>query len=249
MRTEYKESHRVSDNITLYKEDFGEFNVPVVSDLLAHVDIWLTDALGQPHFSSKQVIVLFNKEYPMCCAIDQFHILYNSATGDNWCRWVYEFAHEYCHHLINGEMTGEIDGLMWFEETICTVSSMYCFYNLHNYCQNSPDQNLKNTANFAKKYLLYLLKEEEDEVPLHLYIQRNLHLLTQPVYHRDIYRQIARRVLPLFLRWPSLWRIILHFGNMHERQSLVLLFDHLKEEADTTYSDALERLRMLVLGS
>lgn len=249
MREEYKDFHIVSDNIILCKKDFGEFNLAVVCDLLAHVDIWLTDAIGQPHFSSKQVIVFFKKEYPMCCAIEQFHIIYNSTTGDNWCRWVYEFAHEYCHHLVNGELTGEINGLMWFEETICTVSSMYCIHHMHNYCQNSPDQNLRNTVPLARKYLEYLLKKEEDEEPLHHYIQRNLHLLTQPVYHRGIYRQIARRVLPLFLQCPSLWRIILHFGNMHEWQSLVLLFDHLKEEADTTYSDALERLRMLVLGS
>ena len=46
MRTEYKDCHRVSDNIILYKEDFGEFYLAVVSDLLAHVDIWLTDAIG-----------------------------------------------------------------------------------------------------------------------------------------------------------------------------------------------------------
>ena len=249
MKTEYKDSHRVSDNIILFKEDFGVFNLSVVSDLLAHVDFWLTDALGQTHFSSKKVIILQSDEEPMCSEGGICHIINLATREDYWCQWVYQFSHEYCHHLINGPLTGGANGLMWFEETICELSSMFCLYRMIGYCSHHTNPCLMRYRPSVQYYLDALLKGEEDEGPLHLYIQRNLHLLTQPVYHRDIYRQIARRVLPLFLRCPSLWRIILHFGNMHERQSLALLFDHLKEEADTTYSDALERLRMLVLGS
>ena len=249
MRTEYKDCHRVSDNIILYKEDFGEFYLAVVSDLLAHVDIWLTDAIGRPHFSSKNVVILQSDTNPMCSEGGICHII-NLTTKENyWCQWVYQFAHEYCHHLINGPLTGEVNGLIWFEETICELSSMFCLSRMVDYCTQNTNPCLTRYRPSVQGYLESLLRGEKEEEPLHIYIQRNLPLLTQPVYHREIYRHIARRVLPLFLRWPSLWRIILHFGNMHERQSLVFLFDHLKEEADTTYSDALERLRMLVLGS
>ena len=239
----------ISNNIYLSEDGFGEFNFDIVCDLLRHVDVWLSEALGQEPFSSRFVIVVHKDEYPMCSRWEKYHIIHNSSSGDIWYRWVYEFAHEYCHHLIDGELTGEIDGLIWFEETICTLSSMFCIHRMVDYCSSHTNPCLRHYHNLVQGYLEYLLRGGEDEVPLHLYIQRNLPLLTQPEYHREVYRNIARRVLTLFVECPSLWKIILHFGNMHERQSLTLLFDHLKEEADTTYADALQRLRLLLLGS
>ncbi len=249
MEKKYTDSHQVSDNITLFKEDFGEFYVPVVSDLLAHVDIWLTDALGQPHFSSKQVIILQSDKEPMCSEGGICHIINLTTKVNYWCQWVYQFAHEYCHHLINGPLTGEVNGLIWFEETICELSSMFCLSRMVYYCAHHTNPYLTRYRPSVQGYLDALLREEEDEAPLHLYINRNLHLLEQPVYQREIYRHIARQVLPLYLECPSLWRMIPHFGNMHERQSLTRLFDHLREEADTTYADALQELRIMLIGS
>ena len=239
----------ISNNMYLSEEGFGEFDYDIVCDLLRHVDIWLSEALEQEPFTSRQVVIVHNDDYPMCSNLGNYHIIHNSSSGDKWCRWVHEFAHEYCHHLIDGELTGEIDGLMWFEETICTVSTMYCMYRMRQYCQVSENPNLENTARLVQAHLEYLLQGGVAVAPLHLYIHRNLPLLEQPEYHREIYRNIARQILPLFAECPALWKIILHFGNMHERQSLTLLFDHLKEEADTTYADALQRLRVLLLGS
>ncbi len=250
MEKKYTDIHQVSENITLFKEDFGVFNVPVVSDLLAHVDIWLTDALGQPHFSSRRVIVLHSDKEPMCCEVSTYHLIYLNTKENYWCQWMYQFAHEYCHHLINGPFDGELAGLKWFEETICELSSMYCLNSMAEYCQASRFQAYQRFAPSVQDYLGNLLHEEATDVdPLHLYIKRNLHLLEQPEYHREIYRHIAGSILTLYLECPSLWRMILHFGNTGEWQSLTHLFDHLREEADTTYADALLRLRIMLIGS
>lgn len=251
MEKKHIDSHQVSDNITLFKEDFGEFYVPVVSDLLAHVDIWLTDALGQPHFSSKQVRVIHHDDDPMCIEKGAYHVITLSTSRNYWCQWVYQFAHEYCHHLINGPLNGELTGLKWFEETICELSSMYCLNSMAEYFQASQCQAYQRFAPSVRDYLENLLHEEAtDGVPLHLYIKRNLHLLEQPeCYHREEYRHIAGSILTLYLECPSLWRMILHFGNTNQWQSLTHLFDHLREEADTTYADALQKLRMMLIGS
>ena len=143
----------------------------------------------------------------------------------------------------------ELRGLGWFEETVCELSSMYCLGKMISFCNHHTNQSLRRLAPGVRGHLDALLKDEDVAVPLHLYVKRNLHLLEQPEYHRDIYKFVAGQMLPLFVECPSLWKIILHFGNMHERQSVTLLFDHLKEEADTTYADALQRLRVLLLGS
>ena len=242
------EIYKIGDNITLFNENFGDFMVDVVCDLLGHVDIWLTDALGLPHFSSKQVVIL-KGEHPKCIKMESFHKIQLNTKRNYWCQWVYQFAHEYCHHLIDGGLTGKIDGLIWFEETICEVSSMFCLHRMVEYCSSQTNPYLRRYHLPAQDYLDDLLKREEDDTPLHLYVQRNLPLLEQSQYHREIYRYIAQGVFPLFVACPPLWKTILHFGNMHEQQSLTLLFEHLKAEADTTYADALQRLRMLLLGS
>ena len=240
---------QISNNMYLSEEGFGQFNFDIVCDLLKHVDIWLSDALGRPPFSSGTVAVVHGDENPMCCKHESIHVILLTAEDDYWCQWVYQFAHEYCHHLIDGPLDGELHGLKWFEETICELSSLFCLHRMADYCNSHANPCLDLYHPLVQNYLEYLLRGEEDGVPLHLYMQRNLHLLTQPVYHRDIYRDIARRILSLFVDCPSLWRIIFHFGNMNEWKQLSLLFDHLREEADTTYEDSLHRLRLLLLGA
>lgn len=37
----------------------------------------------------------------------------------------YQFAHEYCHHLIDEPMDGESCTSFWFEESICELSPVY----------------------------------------------------------------------------------------------------------------------------
>ena len=249
MGKKYSDCHRVSENILLFKEDFGEFAVEVVSDLLAYVDIWLTDALGVPHFSSKQVVIIHGDDEPMCSNYKGAHLVRLVTHNNYWCQWVFQFAHEYCHHLIDGGLTGDVDGLVWFEETICELSSMYCLGKMMSFCWHHTNQNLKHYHPSVRDYLDDRLRGGLAQGPLHLYIRRNLPLLEQPEYHREIYRSVAMQMLPLFVECPDLWKIILHFGNMSEWNSLTLLFDHLKEEADTTYADALQRLRVLLLGS
>lgn len=239
----------ISTNIVLVKKGFGQFNVDVIRDLLQHVDIWLTDALGLPHFSSKLVAVLNGENEPSLCDVNAFHFIFLITEGNYWCQWVYQFAHEYCHHLIEGKGDQELRGLGWFEETVCELSSMYCLGKMITLCNHHTNQSLRRFAPSVRDYLDDLLRCESEYAPLHLYIRRNLPLLEKPELHREIYRCIARLMLPLFAECPALWKIILHFGNMSEWNSLTLLFDHLKEEADTTYADQLQRLRVLLLGS
>lgn len=239
----------ISDNIVLVKKGFGNFHEDIIRDLLRHVDIWLTDALGQPHFSSKQVVVLQGEDNPQFCDARKVHFIFLVTNDNYWCQWVYQFAHEYCHHLIDEAMASGVDGLIWFEETVCELSSMFCLYRMYDYFRLHTYQDLRSYSLSVRDYLEDMLKHEDIAVPLHLYIERNLHLLEQHEYHRDIYIVVAKQMLPLFVECPSLWKIILHFGNMHERKSLTLLFEHLKAEADTTYADALQRLRVLLLGS
>lgn len=64
-------------------------------------------------------------EYPMCSNVGNHRIIYLATKDNFWCQLAYQFAHEYCHHLINGPMDGENISSYWFEESICELSSNY----------------------------------------------------------------------------------------------------------------------------
>ena len=246
----YSEEHQVSDNMTLFKEYFGNFNVDVVSDLLAHVDIWLAEALGLPHFSSRKVYVIHVDDNPKCATSPSLDVIMLATEGDFWCQWVYQFAHEYCHHLIaDGPYDEGPSELLWFEETICELSSMYCLHRMIDYCLESPSPSLRHYAPSVQGYLVGNNKGQKVSVPLHSYIEERAHLMSRSDRHREMHTHIAGEMLPLFLQCPYLWRMILHFGDMSEWHSLSQLFDHLREEADATYAASLEELRSLLLGS
>ena len=76
----------------------------------------------------------------MCSNIGNDRIIYLHTRGDFWCQWIYQFAHEYCHHIINGTMTGELSGLMWFEESVCELASMYNLNSLFKFGVNIRNQ-------------------------------------------------------------------------------------------------------------
>lgn len=264
---------QISKNITLKTDGFENFDKKIVPDLLRHVDIWLSNALGQEPFTSKKVeiyhvskkinILQCNEnedlDYPECCnSTDKtFHIIFLTPFEDElegeyeWYSWVYQFAHEYCHHLIDGPLKGEeLHGLKWFEETICELSSIYCLKRMEQYCQGHQECRVRKYANSVEEYIKNR-KETADKTneSLHSYINVNLSLLSEPTYHRDKYKHIAFSILDLFIECPALWRIILNFGDTCKWQELPELFKHLEETADNTYIEPLNELRIRLLGS
>lgn len=250
---------QVCENITLITDEFGEFNTDIVCDLLKHIDIWLSNALGYSHgiCNLKSVKILRqykDRNYPECIdtrAFRHIHLCPISVKDDFYlCSWVYQFAHEYCHHLINGNMCAKLCGLKWFEETICELSSIYCLHCMKQYCQRHRECCIKEYVNSIERYIKALIEEEDKTTKsLYFYINKNLSLLSQPIYHRDKYKHIAFSILDLFIECPALWRIILNFGNTCKWQELPELFKHLEENADTTYINSLNKLRIRLLGS
>lgn len=88
-------------------------------------------------FLTRKCIVLYKEEGPMCSLIGDSHLIFLAVRDNYWCQWVYQFAHEYCHHLINGPLSGEWSKMLWFEETICELSSLYNLYMMKSFCLNN----------------------------------------------------------------------------------------------------------------
>jgi hypothetical protein len=254
---------QVSDSIWLDKNGFGEFNQPVIEFLLRSVENFFTD-LGVR--SKKGVLVVKNDEnQPICCKSpydSNLHII-KLSTGENfWCQWVYQFAHEYCHHLIDGDLSGETKGLMWLEESICHVSSFVCLDNFARLC--NKDESLKHNTRNIIGYLRNCLIEDEEQlyepylmvvsnpdkrnlIPKSEYINLRQYIVDKTEeliskYKMEYYLHIGKALFPLFYNNPKLWQIVPFLGDMMSWGSVSDLYGYLKTNANADYSASLDEL-------
>lgn len=247
----------IADNIELEEEGFGTFDKGKIPFLINSVKDYFT-SIGV--VSNKPVVILHQDNgQPMCCAVpnSDIHLIKLSTGGDYWCQWVYQFAHEFCHHLIDGPMTGEIMGLKWLEESICHVASYVCLDNL----TRIGPQGYKNAVIGYLQELMcnsgeimyesYMPNEQNPDrvdtipqdcfVPLQEYLQKMKSRL-ESEYLTCAYKHISRAVFPHFYNNKHLWQILPHMGDTRQWQSVEELYDHLKAHATDDYRQSLDEM-------
>lgn len=162
--------------------------------------------------------------HPMCSKIGDVYCIFLSARKNYWSKYVYQFAHEYCHYVIDGPMDGSPETTFWFEESVCELASMYFLNRVTSRWESwnlepasfglgpeaIPLFMLKSFAPNNRPYLDNLLSQNPPiDAPLHEWLENNMSILSQPDYHRDMYNQIARVLYDLFSDYPDLWKVIL----------------------------------------
>lgn len=230
---------------------FGNYNHNIIYDLLNSIVSEFAKCLEIEISLTTQCIIEYHPSLPMCCNTGILRTIFLNTKEDYWCQWIYQFSHEYCHHLINGNMLGEMKGLVWFEESICELASLYHLYCCHQRWNTSSNLLKTLYAPNIQDYLNDLLSMYPQLVsdthhPGFLYDW--LPILEQPILHRDYYNALAVRMYPLFVENPHLWKIILYLGDVCCWHSLEELFDHLSRQADDSYSDSLDHLKSLLLS-
>lgn len=224
---------------------FGNTNYYVVRALLYMVDNNMMEAIGQPYFSTRQCVVVHTEDVPMCAKAGEQHVIFLATKDNLWCQWVYQFAHEYCHHLIDGSLLGEWSDLLWFEETICELSSLYNLNKMIEYCINNG---LQLYAPSVKNYLENLLTKNNGAYKLNAeggWYKQYEEPLKKEEYKRNLYNAIAVLMYPLFVDNPNLWKLILNIGDIRSWASLEELFNHLEVNADESYRESLVRMRKM----
>ena len=260
---------QVSPTIVLKEEGFGSFNHAVIPPLLKTVqDFFRQQGVVMP---TKWLVVVRGENEPMCCATSDsnIHVIKLNTEGNLWCQWVYQFAHEYCHHIIDGELTGETSGLIWLEESICHVASFVCLDFFERICVSSDTPYLLGYSQGVISYLRDLLFDEgqqlyepylpdlnnplrkeqipqEEMKPIFPYIESRADVLAT-TYSMEDYKAIAKMLFPHFYNNPRLWRILPHLGDMRNWNSIQVLFDHLEVKADDEYRDSLEGLKRCLI--
>lgn len=239
--------NRISTNLYVGDDaNFGEYDKEIVYRLLQKVQFDFADWIGDYVFRTSNCLIYYKENNPTIYNIEGIgHRICLHVKGDDWWRWVYQFAHEYCHHLINGKMTGEISGLMWFEEVICDLSAIVHLSRLIVLCDVLQNENLYRYKNYARSCLYANVGQPQDNC--REYLRQHKDEIEQPEYQWEICSNLSSSILPLFEENHHLWKIISHFGDMRSWASLEELFVHLQNTADDSYSVSLEKLHDLLL--
>ena len=115
------------DMLTIHVElsDWGHASVSAIGSLLQNAASHINDHLREPVISPISVrrsddgpITLIQESTP------DLHKVALSAQGAYWCQYVYQFAHEFCHVMIN-PFVPRRGSNAWIEETFCELASVY----------------------------------------------------------------------------------------------------------------------------
>lgn len=238
---------KIAPNIYIDMSAFGNANFDVICNLLRFVDETLSNAIGRKPFSSKDVYINYTEDGPMISECRNEHMIWLNVSDNYWCQFVLQFAHEYCHHIING-LSGCKNGLMWFEEILCHACSLFVLVRLEEKW-NTLFSNYKSYKESIREYLYDILFDEKKrKYNIVNLCQKNEYQMfdSKGDYNRILYDVIAQTIwLPLFLRNPNLWKILIYIGDSTKLKSLRELLDYLVDTSDISYRDTMKQCRII----
>lgn len=141
------------------------------------------------------------------------------ADTQDWCKVVYQLFHELCHCVIIGHVHPKF---MWFEESICELSSYFFMEKLSHYWLinnvNLTDENGNPYACYFKQYAHNDFNKAFPYSPKCFHSDMHINSLLIRMQNNPILRElnanIAIILLPIFKVNPELWKTITYLGSV-----------------------------------
>ena len=165
--------------------------------------------------SSAGPIVFFNK------GSSSQNIVHLKTTGRYWCQYVFQFAHELGHIICGFQASNQKH--LWFEETICEISSLIALRKMTLEWEIAPPSpQLYAYAPEFSKYAqkrLAIPKFQHDFTVYKWFIEKRLELEATPIdYKRNL--KIAKKLLPLFEESSGIWEACTYLHLIKKRNQL-----------------------------
>ena len=229
------------------KDEFGGASTSNIEALLASVAKELWQHGGNVTFTTNRFSIYRNEKYPITHFKhdDQDRIVIGLNTeGLYWAQYSYQFAHEFCHALIDHtnakqkQWHGLSHANHWLDECLCETASLFALRAMSRTWRKSPPfPNWKSFAPKLAKYVDERLMQPAHRLPdgtvfTEWFAQELPSLRKQPT-QREKNTIIASQLLPVFEAQPSGWEAVtmLKLGLRDEQRSLE---DHLKEWRSNT---------------
>lgn len=237
--------YNISPSISIEHNGFGDSDLSVIGPILSSIEAEMMTLINRRSSFFKNVYIRKGLNNPRIYNHEGLHVIELTATRNYWCKWIYQFAHEYCHHLINGSMFAKLSGLLWFEEVLCETCSIYCLISIEKRWESM----FPRYTSYREAIRSYIYDLLVDDVKMDYPILESNAYVGPPSgidYNRDLYHSLACRIwLPLLLEEPSLWKILNHIGDIYAWRSLSDLLVHLELTADSSYIKQIRMCRWL----
>ena len=140
--------------------------------------------------------------------------IYLSVRDLDWCKFAYQFAHEFCHVLSGYECLRDNPN-NWFHEAICELASVFTLRCMAERWSSQPlSPNPVSYAQALKKYSQDLLSRPQVQLPEGVTLQNWL-LSHEETLRRDRYwcqrkgnDLVAYKLLPIFESTREGWNAI-----------------------------------------
>ena len=131
-----------------------------------------------------------------------------SARDTYWCQYVYQFAHELCHVMINYDRH-RAHQHRWFSEALCELASLFVLHRLTASWIEAPPDGVAQAAAYAPNFTAYAERTAQrycrpGDPPR--WLADHLPDLEADPYRRGDNGALAICLLQPFLDDPSLWR-------------------------------------------
>ncbi|WP_236182690.1 hypothetical protein [Pseudomonas sputi] len=168
-------------------------------------------------FSDNSPITLYEKSP---CGAYKINL---NVTDRYWCKYIYQFSHEYCHIRTNYSLSRYDQRIKWFEETICELASIFTLKKMSiSWKTNPPLPSLKSFSDSIAEYVKSIITDPSHQLPkgsnFPTWFKDNLPLLERNQYIRDSNSLIAITLLPLFEKHPSLWNSMTYWNSWKPNQ-------------------------------
>jgi len=155
-----------------------------------------------------------------------------TARGNHWAQYSFQFAHEYCHALINYSsdergLTGDQRyANLWLEESLCETASLFALRALSRSWSIAPPY--AACRDYAPWFAAYA--EDRLALPEHnlaagtsfvVWFRANVLTLRRDFTRRDRNAIVAAQLLPIFEKEPRGWAALAFFKrSANPNQSL-----------------------------
>lgn len=200
--------------INLIDEGWGTACIEDIYAVLNSVHYCFNQYFGEQMNHHELTVMNAGKgKYPVCYrGISQILL---SVKDRAWNKYVYQFAHEYCHYQIRRDV---VQPMRWFEESICELSSLFFLLRVDELWATEPPY--PNWMNYHDEFTSYALNEaktyEEFNTDFSSENSDVLNYLKSYEYDRPKNMYVARKFLPIFEAHPFLWQAVPFLADLTE---------------------------------
>lgn len=195
------------------------------------------------YFNEQLVRIIHLDDANPRCDREGKHIFLTSSDK-YYSKYVYQFAHEYCHYQLPFSPVQE---LRWLEESICELASLYTLRQVDKQWEVVPPY--PNWRNFHSNFTKYAENAEKsyESINLDFSVEPNeiLSYLRREEYDRAKNMYIALKLLPLFYRRPELWHSVPFLCRVNERRTFHLALKEWQQVSPAESRAALAELALI----